>query len=184
MATNSVSHPQADDGSGRRQGTHEYEEARRRAQEVATEARWVLHSPRQAGKSAAASQVAAELILPPGVQRDAGVAHFLRRYHTDPEFHAKVFEAVEAGLAKERDKVLLDAQGRVYLIETEDGLPANNAAAMLEEIRKVRTWEEIEKAALNEKERQEAEERSLICIWCGKVCESPEALEIHEDDCA
>ena len=38
--------------------------------------------------------------------------------------------------------------------------------------------------ALNEKERQEAEERERMCIWCGKVCESVDALAEHEDDCA
>lgn len=181
MAQGQLPNPQRDDGQGRRQASREA----RRVQEAARylgnppeAGRWVLHQQRQGGKQNA------ELILPPGVRRDAGIEAFIRRYHTDPEFHAKIFEAVETGLAKERDRVLLDAQGKVYLIETEDGLPATTAANMLEEIRKIRTWEEIEQEALNERERLDAEERELICIWCGKVCESTDALADHEEECA
>lgn len=183
MASKQLHDPQTNDGQGRRKANRQ--EARRigeEARRVAEEARWLLLKTQETSRKAEA--VRAELILPPGIQRDAGIEHFLQRYHTDPEFHAKIFEAVETGLAKERDKVLLDAQGRVYLIQTEDGLPANEAAHMLDEIRKIRTWEEIEQAALNEKERQEAEERERVCIWCGKVCESVDSLAVHEDDCA
>jgi hypothetical protein len=179
VAQNQLPDPQEHDGQGRRQALRA-KEALNRAEEVRRQAAggWV-YSPRQAGKSAAA-----ELILPPGVRRDAGAAAFLERYHTDPEFHAKIYEAVEASLAEERDKVILDAQGKPFLIETEDGLPANTAANMLEEIRKIRTWEQIEAEAKAEEEAKQAEEASRICIWCGKVCESVEALEVHEDECA
>lgn len=184
MAQRQLFDPQDNDGPGRRKAARQ--EARHlgeQARRVAEEARWLLHieQTKEANRKA---KVSAELILPPGLRGDAWLERFFQRYHTDPEFHAKVFEAVETGLAKERDKVILDAQGKVYLIETEDGLPANSAAHMLDEIRKIRTWEEIERAALNEKERQEAEERERVCIWCGKVCESLDALAEHEDDCA
>ena len=87
-------------------------------------------------------------------------------------------------LQQERERVILDAKGKPYVITTEDGLPANAAAARLESEREIRTWAEIEKLALNEQERQEAEERERVCIWCGKVCESLDALAEHEDDCA
>jgi hypothetical protein len=30
---------------------------------------------------------------------------------------------------------------------------------------------------------QEEEERTRICIWCGKICESIPALEEHEAEC-
>jgi hypothetical protein len=72
----------------------------------------------------------------------------------------------------------------VYLIETEAGLPANLAAAMLDEIRKVRTWEQIEAEVEAEKEAQQAEEASRTCIWCGAVLPTLEELEDHEDECA
>lgn len=178
MAKNQLPDPQADDGQGRGQSIAQ------KAQRAEKEARWLLHLTRQNGKSAAAKAVRAELILPPGLQRDAGVEHFLQRYHTDPEFHAKVEQAVNMALQQEREKIILDAKGKPYLIQTEDGLPANAAAARLESEREIRTWAEIEKLAFSEQERQEAEERSLICIWCGKVCEDQDALAIHEDDCA
>jgi hypothetical protein len=29
----------------------------------------------------------------------------------------------------------------------------------------------------------EADEVERICIWCGKVCDSVEALDAHEADC-
>lgn len=87
-------------------------------------------------------------------------------------------------MVEERERIILDAKGKPYVIKTEDGLPANKAAAMLEETREIRTWAEIERMALNEKERQEEAERALICIWCGRICESPDALAAHEDDCA
>jgi hypothetical protein len=179
VATNELHHPQADDG--RRRRSRSAEEGRSKASRSEEEARWFLHQARQHSKTEARR---AELILPPGVRGDAGIAAFLRRYETDPEFHAKIFAAVETALSKDREKVILDAQGKAYLIQTEDGLPANTAAAMLAEMRKIRTWEEIEQQALNEQERQEEEERTRICIWCGKVCESVEALATHEDDCA
>jgi predicted dinucleotide-binding enzyme len=82
-----------------------------------------------------------------------------------------------------KDKVILNAQGKPYRIQTEDGLPANAAAAALDEERVIRAWHEIEQAALNQRERELAEERTRICIWCGKVCESVAALAEHEDEC-
>jgi len=87
-------------------------------------------------------------------------------------------------LQQEREKIILDAKGKPYQVFTDSGMPANKAAHMLEEMREIRTWAEIEKAALTEQERQEEAERALICIWCGKVCEDADALAIHEDDCA
>lgn len=87
-------------------------------------------------------------------------------------------------MAEERAKILLDAKGEPYQIVTEDGLPANAAVAAMEEMREIRTWAEIEKAVLNERERREADERERTCIWCGQVCESLDALAVHEDDCA
>lgn len=86
-------------------------------------------------------------------------------------------------MAEARDAVILNAKGKPYVIETEDGLPANTAAHMLEEMREIRTWAEIEQMALNEKERQEELERDLICIWCGDVRSDSADLEAHEDQC-
>lgn len=185
MAAEQLHDPQTNDGQGRRKANRQ--EARRigeEARRVAEKARWLLHVQQAKEASRKAEALSAELILPPGIQRDAGIEHFLRRYHTDPEFHAKIEQAVQDGMQQARDNVILNAQGKPYLITTEDGLPANAAAAKLEAEREIRTWAEIEKLALNERERQEAEERVLICIWCGKVCESVDALAVHEDDCA
>jgi hypothetical protein len=156
----------------------------KKARRAEQRAQWLLHyvkaEEEERGRKAKAKR--AELILPPGLQRDAGIEHFLARYHTDPEFHAKIEEAVRAALEPERQKNILNAKGHV--IFTEDGQPANTAAAFYDEMVKIRTWAEIEKLALNEQERQEEAERALICIWCGKVCEDADDLAIHEDDCA
>jgi hypothetical protein len=84
----------------------------------------------------------------------------------------------------ERDAIIFGPDGKEYVIHTEDGLPATKAVAEFEEMREIRTWAEIEKMALNEKERREADERTRICIYCGKVCESLEALDLHEEECA
>ena len=32
-------------------------------------------------------------------------------------------------------------------------------------------------------DENEVEEASRICIWCGKVCDSIEALDLHEEEC-
>jgi hypothetical protein len=178
VAKSELPDPQANRGSKR--------EAPRQARrkEINSEAAVWLHSPRQGGKSAAAAKANAELILPPGFRGDAGVEHFLHRYNTDPEFHAKIERVVQEALQAERDRIIFGPDGKEYVITTEDGLPATKAAAMLEEMREIRTWAEIERMALNEQERREAEERERVCIWCGKVCESVDALAVHEDDCA
>lgn len=179
MAPHQLPGPQADDGQGRRQSVS------KKAKRAEERAQWLLHyvqAEEEGRRKAKAPR--AKLILPPGLQRDAGVEHFLQRYHTEPEFHAKIEEAVNTALAQEREKIILDAKGKPYQVFTESGMPANQAAHMLEEMREIRTWAEIEKLALNEKERQEEAERALICIWCGKVCESADALAEHEDACA
>ena len=30
---------------------------------------------------------------------------------------------------------------------------------------------------------EDAEQATRICIWCGKICESIEALDLHEEEC-
>lgn len=178
MAQRQLFDPQDNDGAGRGQSIA------KKAQRAEQRAQWLLHYVKAEEEGRRKNKPKAKLILPAGLQRDAGVEHFLERYHTDPEFHAKIEQAVNMALQQEREKIILDAKGKPYVITTEDGLPANNAAHMLEEMREIRTWAEIEKLALNEQERQEEAERALICIWCGKVCEDADALAIHEDDCA
>lgn len=184
MAQRQLFDPQDNDGPSRRQARQEAHHLRQQALRVAEEARWLLVKQQSKEASRKAKAPSTQLILPPGVRRDAGIEAWLQRYHTDPEFHAKIEQAVQEALQAERDKIILGADGKPYVIYTEDGLPATAAVARLEEEREIRTWAEIEKLMLTEQERQEAKERSLICIWCGKVCESPDDLAEHEDDCA
>ena len=50
-----------------------------------------------------------------------------------------------------------------------------------------RPWDEVRQALGLQPQAEEVEpvpEVDRICIWCGKVCESLEALDLHEDDCA
>lgn len=54
-----------------------------------------------------------------------------------------------------------------------------------------RPWAEIqaesdrwEQEAQQRAAEREAKEISLICIWCGRWCDTAEALENHEDECA
>lgn len=182
MAQRQLFDPQDNDGQGGGQGGSLAKKARRAEQR----AQWLLHyvKAEESRSRVSAKEARAQLILPPGLQRDAGIEHFLQRYNTDPEFHAKIEAAVQEQLQQERDRIIFGPDNKEYVIRTADDLPANNAAAMLEELREIRTWAEIEKLALTEQERQEELERSLTCIWCGQVCEDPDALEAHEDDCA
>jgi D-hexose-6-phosphate mutarotase len=64
-----------------------------------------------------------------------------------------------------------------------DGDPATYKTEIAEREREFVLWEEKEKEALSVKEQAEEEERARVCIWCGHLCESLEALEEHEAAC-
>ena len=70
-----------------------------------------------------------------------------------------------------------------YVIFTEDGEPATKRAQIAAEEREYELWETKAQQALTAKERAAEEERARICIWCGLLCDSIEALEAHEEDC-
>jgi len=57
------------------------------------------------------------------------------------------------------------------LIFTEDGAPATNSPAS-----NARFQEQLE-------EELSLDELPRICPWCGLLCESIEALAVHEEEC-
>ncbi len=198
MATYPVPNPQADDGQGRRPHFDIEASLRRYEERIYQTGLLPQGLPPQEPLTIESLLREVEKFERSRVQRrlpgDAAVTPFLeemeRLYHEDAVFHAEVYAIVETQIdlmRRENDyRITRSMYGGDYgnLVYTQEGVPATAFEAQLEDRRTFLLWEELEKRAMNKHEEQQRDEQTRICIWCGKVCESVEALEEHEDECA